>query len=354
MAKPTLMDVAAAAGVSYATADRVLNRRGGVAEKSVLRVLAAIEQLGYTRDVTAANLARGRSYNYAFLIPAQAGAFFGEMRAAVKAEAKARASQRINITIEEVPAFNSDGLAEVLESCIDRDLSGICLVAINSPRVRKAIQALRSKGVFVLTLVADTQSDSRDAYIGLDNLAAGRTAGRVLSLASRDGGVVLPIAGSLDAADHALRFKGFKQAIAFDVTVLPVIESYDRPENVAEAVRSTLEAHPNLIGIYSIGSGQNGLFTALSEVQKSATYQRPVVVLHDLVGSVRTALTIGLVDAVIDQKPDQQIARALDAMKALSDGETLPADFGTIVPSLYFQDNMPPAPADGPEKGPSL
>lgn len=118
MVKPTLMDVAAAAGVSYATADRVLNRRGGVAEKSVLRVLAAIEQLGYTRDVTAANLARGRSYNYAFLIPAQAGTFFGEMRAAVKAEAKARASQRINIMIEEVPAFNSDGLAEVLESCL--------------------------------------------------------------------------------------------------------------------------------------------------------------------------------------------------------------------------------------------
>ena len=58
MRKPTLHDVARTAGVSYATADRVLNERGGVAQKSILRVRQAIEDLGYERDQHAANLSR--------------------------------------------------------------------------------------------------------------------------------------------------------------------------------------------------------------------------------------------------------------------------------------------------------
>ena len=347
MRKPTLMDVAAAAGVSYATADRVLNSRGGVAEKSVFRVMTAIDQLGYKRDVTAANLARGRSYDFVFLIPSQAGAFFNELRAAVRREAHVRINDRIAITLEEVRAFDADRLADALEACRDRNLAGVCLVAINSTRVRAAVQALRANGVVVLTLVADTQAGSRDAYIGLDNLAAGRTAGRLMSLANRDGGVVLPIAGSLDAVDHAQRYTGFLEVLPKAVTVLPLIETFDRSEDVAEAVRKTINSHPNLSGIYSIGAGHNGLLAALGGISDTA-YRRPVVILHDLVDHVRTALNGGLIDAVIDQKPDDQIAMALDAMKSLSDGDPLPPNFGTIVPSLYFQDNLPPVHAGGP------
>ncbi|WP_335339677.1 LacI family DNA-binding transcriptional regulator [Frigidibacter mobilis] len=64
MRSPTLHDVARSAGVSYSTADRVLNGRGGVAEKSAQRVLRAIEELGYRRDIHAANLSRRRNYRF--------------------------------------------------------------------------------------------------------------------------------------------------------------------------------------------------------------------------------------------------------------------------------------------------
>jgi LacI family transcriptional regulator len=60
MSRPTVNDIAKAAGVSLATVDRVLNARQGVREKTVARVNAAIEQLGYIRDVTAPNRATAR------------------------------------------------------------------------------------------------------------------------------------------------------------------------------------------------------------------------------------------------------------------------------------------------------
>jgi len=346
MPKPTLMDVAATAGVSYATADRVLNNRGGVAEKSVRRVKEAITQLGYKRDVTAANLARGRNYDFTFLIPTHAGAFFDALRAAVLKEAPNRLSERVSITLQDVPSFDPDRLADALEACMTQPLSGICLVAINSPRVRAAVNALRAKGVVVITLVADIDTDQRDAYIGLDNIAAGRTAGRLIALANRSGGTVLPIAGSLNAVDHAQRYTGFMERMPDHITVLPVIETFDEPDAVQAAIEQTLETHPNLSGIHSMGAGHKGLLEAIAPLKP----HRPVVVLHDLVARVRSALTDGLVDAVIDQKPSQQIAMALDAMRSLSDGEALPPDFGTIIPSLHFQDNLPPAPSDIAEK----
>ena len=88
MRNPTLHDVARAAGVSYSTADRVLNGRGGVAVKSVQRVRQAIEDLGYRRDITAANLSRRRSYRFAAFVPQGDHGFFSAIRRAFLAEAE--------------------------------------------------------------------------------------------------------------------------------------------------------------------------------------------------------------------------------------------------------------------------
>jgi len=49
--RPTVHDIAAAAGVSLATVDRVLNQRPGVRLVTREKVEAAIRQIGYIRDV---------------------------------------------------------------------------------------------------------------------------------------------------------------------------------------------------------------------------------------------------------------------------------------------------------------
>jgi LacI family transcriptional regulator, galactose operon repressor len=56
--RPTIRDVAAEAGVSLKTVSRVLNRERWVAPATALRVLAAVDALGYQRHEPAANLRR--------------------------------------------------------------------------------------------------------------------------------------------------------------------------------------------------------------------------------------------------------------------------------------------------------
>ncbi|KFI52659.1 LacI family transcription regulator [Bifidobacterium biavatii DSM 23969] len=59
--KPTLRDVAAAAGVSPMTASNALHGKAGVKESTRAKVLAAAEQLDYRINLTASMLKSGRS-----------------------------------------------------------------------------------------------------------------------------------------------------------------------------------------------------------------------------------------------------------------------------------------------------
>ena len=82
--RPTVHDIAAEAGVSLATVDRVLNGRPGVAPADGPRkVETAVSRLGYVRDVTAANLARRRIYPLVFVIPAGPNSFMRVLEAEI-------------------------------------------------------------------------------------------------------------------------------------------------------------------------------------------------------------------------------------------------------------------------------
>lgn len=67
----TIVDVAKYAGVSIGTVSNVLNRRNDVplAEETVIKVNEAIRQLGYRRNVIAANLSRQKTYELGMLLP---------------------------------------------------------------------------------------------------------------------------------------------------------------------------------------------------------------------------------------------------------------------------------------------
>lgn len=66
---PSMHDVAARAGVSHQTVSRVLNGFEGIRPGTRDRVLAAIADLGYRRNVAARSLATGRSQAIGVLVP---------------------------------------------------------------------------------------------------------------------------------------------------------------------------------------------------------------------------------------------------------------------------------------------
>lgn len=73
---PTLNDVAKAAGVSTATVSRCLNSPDQVVERTRLRVLSAVDELGYTPNFAARVMAAKRSFTIGAIIPTMDNAIF--------------------------------------------------------------------------------------------------------------------------------------------------------------------------------------------------------------------------------------------------------------------------------------
>ncbi len=175
MGRVTVHDLAAEAGVSLATVDRVLNRRPGVRQTTIERVEAASVRLDYRRDVAAANLAKKRLYPICVILPEGDNPFMRTVEDEVKAFA--RAEPRVEVAVVKVPAFDGERLADVLNSIEASQFIGVVAIATDAPRVRVAIDDLVARGVQVVTLVSDIPSAKRLHYAGIDNIAAGRTAG---------------------------------------------------------------------------------------------------------------------------------------------------------------------------------
>ena len=85
--RPTINQVAAAAGVTKSSVSRAFTRPEMLSEETVRRIFAVAEQLGYVPNHTARALSTGRHGNIALIVPDVANPFFPPLIRAAQAEA---------------------------------------------------------------------------------------------------------------------------------------------------------------------------------------------------------------------------------------------------------------------------
>jgi len=340
-ARITLEDVAREAGVSLATVDRVLNRRPGVREPTAARVQAAIAKLGYRPDPLAARLARRETFRFCFILPSQPNTFMSNLSEQVSAAAEWIASQRAFIDKLNVDVFDPDALATALEGLGGR-YHGVAVIALDHPRVRAAIDDLVGQGVVVVTLVSDAPTSRRFHYVGVDNTAAGRTAGTLMGrFAGGRTGTVAVIAGSLALRDHAERQFGFSQVVNAEypnLRVLSAREGRDQVEQTRAVAEQILSEHPDLVGLYNIGGGNRGVAAAL---EASGRAKDIIFIGHDLTIHSRRFLVRGTMDAVINQDPGHEARSAARVLLAHCAGEPIVASQERIRIDIFLRDNVP-------------
>ena len=340
--KPTVHDIASRAGVSLATVDRVLNRRPGVSARTREKVDLAVSELGFVRDVAAANLAKGRTYPLTFLIPSNDNSFMRGLRLALDEAGERAGVERIAIRLVDVPAFDAAALATALRDAAAEQPAGIAFVAVDAPDVAAAAAEVVSAGIPLVTLVSDLSGAERDHYAGIDNAAAGRTAASLLGrfVGGRQGKVAV-LAGSMLVRDHRERCEAFASVITSDfagLDLLPVSEGRDDPDVVEQLVSALFVGHSDIVALYSLGAGNRGLVRALERVPRES---RPVVIAHELTETTRGALQSGLFDAVLNQDAGHEVRSAIRVLKAKADGLPVVAAQERIRIDIFLKDNLP-------------
>ena len=321
----TIAQIAEAAGVSTATVDRVLNRRPGVNVDTVDRVNEAMRQLG--AGVIVRGRPRVRTYRFAYVLPATPLPFFDTVDRLI---ALGAGDFRHSHITEVTHRFDVADPAEfAAQLALLSDCDGIALLGPDVPAVKIAIADLVRAGVHVVTLFSDIAGAKREAFVGADNLAAGRVAGlllsRMLGPASRKRqlqvGLLSP--ATRFAADIERRV-GFAQAMEERAPHVDIARLTDLPESddaAQAAVRSWLDELDDsrrLAGIYTVGAGTGGLVRALTDA--GTTDPAFGVIAHDLTDAHRGLLRDGRLAYVLQQDLHYGVMNAAKVLRALCEG----------------------------------
>ncbi len=341
MGKPTVHDIAKEAGVSLATVDRVLNRRPGVRTKTVEKVQAAVDKLGYVRDLYAANLARQRLYRLAFVLPTGQSQFLLGLEAAIGEAVRGLRVDRVDLQIVRVPVDDPSAARRAFERLIRQGVDGVAVMANETPMVRDMIAHLKEIGVAVVAIVTDQPETQRDHFVGINNVAAGKTAGvlmgRFLGTAT---GSVLVVVNSTQARDMVERRLGFDEIVSArspNLKALPSLEGHDSYEETYQLVKRAFGEHQDVIGVYCVGAGLRGVTRAVEELGRTDL----VIVGHELTEHARRALEAGVVDVIITQNLGHIVRSAARVLRALSDGVDLIASQEMIRIEIVMKENLP-------------
>ncbi|MFF0148919.1 LacI family transcriptional regulator [Amycolatopsis sulphurea] len=230
-----MSDVARLAGVSIKTVSRVVNDEPAVHPETAERVVAAIEQLGFRRNLGARNLRRGSTTGTIGLIVEDVGnPFYSELNRAVERIATSFGRQVLTGSSEE----NSDRERELaLEFCARR-VDGILVVPAGLqhgylvPEMRAGTPV-----VFLDRPAGDIVADT----VLVDNL--GGTVEAVTHLAAQGHRRIAFLGDSPDIFTAAERLRGFREGcvrngIPYDENLVAM--HTPAPEKIGHAVRTLL------------------------------------------------------------------------------------------------------------------
>ena len=202
---PTLHDVAKQSGFSTATVSRCLNFPKQVSEKTREKVMAAIEELGYTPNFGARAMASQRTNTIGAIIPTMENAIFARGIQAFQEELDAHGYTLLVAS----SSYRPDLEEQQIRSLVARGADALLLIGHErDPAVYKLLEA---QNIPALVTWAFDRTQSRPS-IGFDNRLAMREMAReVLRLGHRRLALISADVSSNDRA--AARLEGICEAL---------------------------------------------------------------------------------------------------------------------------------------------
>ncbi|WP_238365710.1 LacI family DNA-binding transcriptional regulator [Mesobacterium pallidum] len=306
MAKPTYTQIARAASVGPATVERVLNGRGGVRAETVEKVLLAARKLDWPGRLPDRHQGIIR---IEVILVRPDSSFFARLAAAFR---------RISATLDPAVQIHLTFLDEDDPEAIVRRIenpnshrSGLVIATPGSARIRQALTRAQGDGLPIVQVV--TRNIAGSDFVGIDNRAVGRMAGRMVSRLNWAEGRVIALCHSQVYQVHRDRIAGFSEyfranpraGLHFDHVLFGRDEADTSAAQVAEALRTW----PDIVALYNCGGGNRGVLRALETSGRDVFF-----VGHELTEVTERALARGTADVIFDQLPEAQARRATDLL----------------------------------------
>ncbi len=240
--RPTMEDVASAAGVGRMTVSRALNQPGSVAPATLAAVMAAIERLGYVPNLNAGSLASSKSRIIGAVIPTISSEFFS---ATISGLSQTLAANGYQLLLGQT-LYDPKEETALIDAFLGRRVDGMMLIRSSAADALQA-RILRSGIPFLEAW--DISNEQIDMLVGFSHKEAGTAAAHYL--AAR-GHRHLGYIGSSESRSSS-RLAGFRAGIQAHGLPEVAAVTLSKPAGIADA-RGTfarlLEQRPQLDAVF--------------------------------------------------------------------------------------------------------
>jgi LacI family transcriptional regulator len=311
-----ISDIAAQAGVSAGTVDRVIHNRGEVAPKTREKILKIVREMNYEPDILASTLASKKNFRFAVLIPeADASNPFWQTPAEGLHDAWDEI-RHFGITLEKhfFTYHDRNAYSKKLENIINSHPSGVILAPIFTEQTISYIPKLKKLGIPVVFLNTRIDNQDNTAFVGQDPIQSGKVAARLMDYGlDVDAEIfIVNIISEIGGNSHILnREKGFRQFFqninnGYKKRILHTININSQAPDELDLILQ------QKIGTRNPGLCKKGIFVTNSKVFQVASWLEKneltnyTLIGYDLLEQTQQFLKKGVIDFLISQKPREQ------------------------------------------------
>lgn len=202
------------------------------------------------------------------------------------------------------------------------DIAVVAISAVNATNdaIAEAMRDLRKKGVEVVCIDSDMDKslkDTRFAYLGTNNLVAGRELGKAAKGVLPEGGEYATFVGRKEVQNAIERIGGFQEGAGDKFKSADSLGDQGDQNQAQENVKTVLNNHPEikvLVGIWSYNAP-----AIVQVVQDRNIRDKTKVLVFDCHPGTVDGLTKGQVDAALVQNPYQMGYLGTQLMRAIAE-----------------------------------
>lgn len=307
----TIKEIAALAGVSRGTVDRVLNHRGSVNPATAERIEKIARELDYKPNVAGLVLAaQKKKLKLGVILFSPENPFYLDVFEGVSSKAEELAGYNCTVIVKQI-ASSVEAQLSAIEELVAEEINGIALAPYNDSRIRDKINLLSEQGIPVVTLNTDIENTRRIAYVGSHYTKSGSTAAGLLRLMTHGEVHVGIITGSSNILCHTERIAGFTESLkpfSDTIHIAEIVEVHDDEFESYEKTTVLLKKHPEINALYFVAGGVYG---GCRSVKALGLQNQMRIVAYDMVPTTKELLRQGIISAVICQQPKLQGSKPL-------------------------------------------
>ena len=246
--RPTINDVAEAAGVSRGTVSRVLNGGHWVSPDALAAVNQAIKKTGYRINPHARSLATSRTNTVAFLLSEAHERLFEDPNFATLMRGAAKALDEHDISLVLLMSGSPDEQRRARDFITGGHVDGVLLVSSHA-RGHSIVGDIYRSGVPVIACGAPLGFEGKIGYVGADDYHGARQiVSHLTSLGRRN---IATITGPADTSGGSGRLRGYQEELgaAFNPDLVAVGD-YTR-ESGRRAMEELLVRKPEVDAVFA-------------------------------------------------------------------------------------------------------